>query len=483
MANGYNLHIITVGLMVAGSILRLWGVADVSFWNDEFFTVYFAQKPLAESLDLILIDAVHAPFYFIIVRPFADGSDFLARVPSIAFGLAAIPIVVYGIRRLYDDDTIAILAGAFIATNPIHVWMSRMSRPYALFFLLAFLVSYYFLRLLRGERSWQSWGIFFILSLVSYITHYFGVMLPLAQFLTMVFLLRNDAVFLRIWFVLQAIASIPILAWIVALSQQEALSFGIGWIPDPTLLDIPYTYWSMGSGFYGTTVWYLFGGVVLVSIGLIGSLLYVRRNWRMDAATLYWLMLTVWPVALVFFLSQVFINAYADRYFVVLLPGLMMLIIIGVRHVFQPRMAVLLLGLLMLQTTLFIGGTILSGTDEREDWDDVIAYLDEHIQPDDLILTDPPALVLPFRRYPSRIDEQNLVTIEDLEQPVYADRARVWIVFRNPNINVHRQTAADSFDPFNEPEAPTSDWLKNRTILERHEFKGLEILLIDLSSP
>ena len=56
-------------------------------------------------------------------------------------------MMIFMVVQLYQDREMALWAGALMAVNPFHVWLSRTARPYTMIFLLALLASYFFLML------------------------------------------------------------------------------------------------------------------------------------------------------------------------------------------------------------------------------------------------------------------------------------------------------------------------------------------------
>lgn len=469
-------------LTLGGALLRLIALADTSFWNDEFFTVFFAQQSLERSFELMLIDAVHAPAYFVMVRPFVHDGDFIARLLAVAFGVVAIPIAIGTTRRLFHDHTLALWVGALVMVNPLHIWMSRMTRPYSLLFLVALLTSYYFLRLLQGHRSIRNWLLFLVLSTLLYLTHYFGAMVAIAQFLVLVIVLRNDAMFLRVWLLVQIIAGAPLLGWIVALSQQESLSFGIAWIPVPTLLDPLLTLGSLLTGYYGAdNAYVLLPAMMLVLFGIALGLVQLAQHPLQNKAVLYGGFLTIVPLVLVFVIALNFINAFVDRYFIVILPGMLWLVVYAWWQALPTQAFSGIMLLIVLSGGLYASVTLQTGADEREDWHDAVQYVAAHYQPGDTLLINPAHGILPLRRYWPGTDVDSLtVHVDDDTADTLLDAdGRVWVLFKNPNVDIHREILQADFDPLNS-EAALSEWLQPRRayIQTITAYNGVTVLLL-----
>jgi hypothetical protein len=63
--------------------------------------------------------------------------------------------------------------------------------------------------------------------------------------------------------------------------------------------------------------------------------------------------------------------------------------------------------------------------------------------------------------------------------------ARIWVVYRNPNEDVHRMGEMPDFNPFNPKLAKMGEWLSTREsqLVEQRSFNGVKILLIDPQRP
>ncbi len=214
------------------------------------------------------------PLHFMILRVFPHDGETLLRLPSALEGFVGIALLIGVVRRLYHDDRLALVAGALLAYNPFHIWFSRGARPYALLFVLSLLSSTYFLLLMQNQRSRKNWIVFTLSSMAAYMTHYFAAALPLAQYIVFAFFLRRKRRVFRVWMVAQAIAAIPVLIWIVALTQQDVVRMNIKWIQDPGPADLFLSIWNMTLDYSGGLTWYAALGLGAVLIGLLPGLYY-----------------------------------------------------------------------------------------------------------------------------------------------------------------------------------------------------------------
>lgn len=479
-ARNMTLALVAALIVLAGAAARILSLHDDSLWSDEAFTVFFVDAPAGDFVDRLLVDGVHVPLYFALMRLLPTGSDFLLRLPCVLLGVGGIALLIGITLRLYRDCRLALWAGALLAFNPYHVWFSRMARPYALLFAVAVINSYFFLALLRGQRSRTNWLGFWLSMTAAYLTHFFAAALGLAQFVTLAFTLRDSPATLRRWLALQVLAFVPLAWWVFRLGTQEVVSFGIAWIPRPGPFDPLLTLANLGTGSDLGAPWAWLPMLAL----LAGLVLGVREAWtqrrRAEAwPDLYWFWLVMLAILPVYALSQVR-PIYADRYFMVCLPGIVLLTVRGWQQV-APRYRQLGLAALVILPGIFQVGIMLAREDnERQSWDEAAAYVAREYRPGDGFVMEVAQNLLPFLRYWD--DEAGLrAALYDPATMADAPAGRLWVVLRSPQVDVHREGTLDPFDPFAPRESAVSRWVIDHRaqVVARRDFNGLAVLLVE----
>jgi hypothetical protein len=313
------------------------------------------------------------------------------------------------------------------------------------------------------------------------LTHYSAVSLPAAQFLVLLFNFRANRGLLQRWIGAYVIALLPLSVWIFAFFRHAAERGG-GWVPIPQVADIFITIWSMTLGYDGSMEWYVIPGFVIVAAGLILSIGYTIYRARNQLDNTYWLLLILSPLIPVFAYSIAYHSIYVDRYFMVFLPALLFLIIKGWFGL--PR----LLAHAALLALIIIGAAnILTafnrGTFRRSDWEQVAEYVSAEYEDGDFILLERFNTRRAFSRYLSSDDLARMPIAELSEDFDGSGAARIWVVYRNPIEDIHRQGEMPEFDPFAADLSPMGDWLiprRDAVVLEQ-EFNGVTILLLDYS--
>src|SRR5262249_26629503 len=124
------------------AVLRFYRLGAESFWIDEVWTVQVAAQRLAgivanydPRVDLVLRD--QAPLAFLLEHFFItpEASEWYARLPSAVFGILGV-LAVFRVGRELLPHPGPLLAAAFLALSPLHVWYSQEVRWYAQWTLL-----------------------------------------------------------------------------------------------------------------------------------------------------------------------------------------------------------------------------------------------------------------------------------------------------------------------------------------------------------
>ncbi|MEB2287837.1 MAG: glycosyltransferase family 39 protein [Anaerolineae bacterium] len=529
-------------LLLLGFALRVISLGDDSLWSDEAFTVFFADAPAAEFVPLLLTDGVHVPLYFLLMRALPTGNDFMLRWPSVLLGVSGITLLIWVTLRLYGSRPLALWAGLLLACNPYHIWLSRVARPYALFFITALLASYYFLVLLRGERSAAHWAGLGLSSAACYMTHFFAAALPLAQYIVLGFTLQRpfEKLFpptpnpsptrreglsgraflpsplvgegpgmggkgwrttsqgnrrlLRQWLLVQVVALAPLAWWVYRLVTQEVVSFGIAWIPRPALADLPATLANMGVGPDGFAL-LLLPALLALAVGLTAGTYRAWSAWRAVPTDLYWFWLVTLALLPIFLLSQAR-PFYVDRYFMVFLPGLLLLTLrgwsalarggLGSLKLLSPvtwlagrSWAGVLAAIVVISGTVQVSWSLANESNERQSWHDASAFVADEYQPGDGFVMEPALSLLPFLRYwqDEALLRANLVLPQNV---LAAPHDRLWAIVTSPEVNIHREQALGPFDPLAPGDSALSRWLAGQRdhVAAQHEVNGVAVLLI-----
>ncbi len=170
-----------VVLTLLGGALRLYGLSNQSFWNDEVYSMMACQAPLDKIQALSAMPNNSLPTYFLLLRAIVGQSDqdieFKARLLSAVAGAVSIPVMV-GLIFLWSRSAVAALAGgALLAINPMHLWYSQEARAYALMLLFGLLSLLFFEMAMRRHR-WGWWTGYFLSAVIAIALHKTAILFP-----------------------------------------------------------------------------------------------------------------------------------------------------------------------------------------------------------------------------------------------------------------------------------------------------------------
>jgi hypothetical protein len=324
----------------------------------------------------------------------------------------------------------------------------------------------------------------------AYLIHYYAAVLPMTQYILFAFVLRMNRRFFRQWFISQCIAVVPLFIWIFALMRQKAVALGIGWIPKPEPQDLVRTLWNMTVGYdggilpNGRIAWYAVFGFAAAVIGLGWGMTYALRHRKERAHwhEFYWLIMVVSTVLATLAVST-FRPLYVDRYFIVYLPALLMLMLVGWTHLPFAKARIALTLLTILVCVVNIAVVFHRGDQESDDWDGAAHYVEQRYQSGDGLLFYTPVELYATVRYSDLQDAPTawLQNAPDPDEQYETLPARIWLVFRNPHPAVHRLGVMPDFDPLESSDSMISHWLADHhdQIVETKVFNGVAVVLVD----
>lgn len=461
-------------LTLGALLLRLIDLGAPGFWFDEAYTHLIARLPAPTAWQALLVDGVHPPLHYAIARAvvWLDGGEFALRVPSALAGALAVPVAFALGRRWFDGRT-AWLTAALLAVSPFHLWHSRDARMYSLLALLSAGAMLAYARWLERPGHARAAALAGV-SALAYLTHYFALMVPLVQFAHLTLRLRRHPRALRGWTAAQALAAVPLAAWIGALALRDAQVFGIGWIPAPSLADLPATLVSFTVGYDGPpSAWQWGGALACLALAACGAAAQGRQDGR--ALTLLWALL---PALLTLGLS-LRRPLYMDRFLIGSLVPLLLLVAAGAGRLPGRAAPAVAAALLVVFGAAGWGFSIAPGQ-TREQWREA-AQLLERAGPDEAIIARTLQIVVPLSLYyrgglPLQAMETNR-TVSPLEE-LAAGRAGTWLVYWNAAADAHRVAGSPPFHPGDEVDPQAAAWLAGLgpPLIERFDLEGVTLL-------
>lgn len=87
-----------------------------------------------------------------------------------------------------------------------------------------------------------------------------------------------------------------------------------------------------------------------------------------------------------------------------------------------------------------------------------MTFVQENYQSGDSFVMQEAIALLPFRRYYSDEKAYDMERFDYAELEDVPTHDRIWVIYNNPRVNIHRQTVIQKFNPYQD-NPPISEWL------------------------
>jgi 4-amino-4-deoxy-L-arabinose transferase-like glycosyltransferase len=309
-------------VLLVGGLFRFSALGEQSLWIDEAFTHWFASRGAADLLNTLRLDMGNLPLHFLLTNPFTESGEAALRlVPALA-GFAAIPLC-YLLGKSSGGPIAGFISSIFWALHPMAIWYARDAKPYALAGTLSAACLLLYLEYRKNPQVQ-----FIVLAIpalaIGLLTHYYFFLVAMALVLAAAIEMPSSPRRFRIWTMITLIAGIPfalLLGWYLT---QPDPQIGLGWISRPAIFDLLATVGNLLSGYAGELSFtaLIFGLVTLIFASraiLAGTDRFLRIVAICGIALP---ILGVWIISLRR-------PIYMDRYFIVLLPWMSLLVGVG----------------------------------------------------------------------------------------------------------------------------------------------------------
>lgn len=206
---------------------------------DEPFSVYNAQKSLAEILKIPAQGEPNPPLFMILlhfwIKLFGIETASLRILPLLFNAVTVIFIYLAG-KRFFSLWTGLVASGLFLFST-YHFFHGIEARTYSLFSMATAASLYFYLLFARNPKNYKALAGLILSNILMLYSHYFGWFVVFSQFLTSFFFIRNFRMFFRfmIPFVGTTVGFLPMVPIII---RQFEKSTRIGtWVKPPKATD------------------------------------------------------------------------------------------------------------------------------------------------------------------------------------------------------------------------------------------------------
>ena len=209
-------------------LIRLYRLDAQGITLDEGFSIFLAKAPFAEFARTLWRSELNMAPYYLLLRGwihFGHG-EWIIRLLGVALSTATVPVV-YGLgHRLFNART-GMVAAALLALQPYHVELARNARSSPLVVLLVCLASLCFLQGLKNPTR-LIWAAYALLSAAAVYSHFFALLVIVAQWASLLFLRRVEIPRKHILYAL-ALLIVLLLPWAIFMLTSDGTT-RLSWV-------------------------------------------------------------------------------------------------------------------------------------------------------------------------------------------------------------------------------------------------------------
>lgn len=463
---------VTALITLVAAVLRFVHLGRESFWFDEALSVAFVRLDPAAFWKLISGDEANMALYYVLLRGWQwfGMNEVAIRSLSAVTGVLGVPVIYALARRLFGTKT-GLIAALLLAVNEFAIRYSQEARAYSLVMLFVLLSSLFFVRALQSD-SRADWAGYILASTLAAYCHIFAFFVLAAHLVSLAapipWRVRKRNLFLSGAAI--AVLTAP-LVFVILLHTGGALT----WVQPSTLISVYWVFIELaGSRF-------LVGAFAACAVVALVAFVYglVRRRVTSEiwgvGLTLSWLIV---PVAITFAISMRR-PMFVDRYLIVSLPALVLVMAYAVARLRSPWLIGLVVLILLRMTARDL--RVYENKPVKEDWRDATAEILAQATPNDGIIFNLAPGSHAFKYYAQlagRTDvlAEILYPPHDWDDParpqpslfetVAHSRSHIWLVETHLDSSTHLPVARDLRKTLAGQYASVSE----------HDFRGVTIL-------
>jgi 4-amino-4-deoxy-L-arabinose transferase-like glycosyltransferase len=386
-------------VLIGGILLRFTGLANESYWVDEITTIRLLEGDLQVLLGQIF--GGRPPVYMLSAFAWSQlfGVSEVATRSLTALASSVSLFMLYLLGKKLFNNRVALIATLLMALSAFQLYHAQDIRYYSfltLFTLLSYLFFVYFLETARIYHV----TLYCIASLLMFYSHSYGVFILASQSLFFTLFIFKHRSKIIPWLASQITIGLLIAPMLMA--QMSGAGDGVmGWLPLPKFHELLRTFYRFIFGYDGqeTIIAASIGIGIIILAALVGFLRSGASQKRKVARQLWsnalressgisplilvgcWLII---PVISPFILSFVLGPMYLDRYVSTAAPALYLLIALAI--VTLRQWVPLTLSVVIVTGMLIPGLHFFFTQDQKEQWYEVAAFIDEQSQENDVIV-------------------------------------------------------------------------------------------------
>ena len=393
-------RIFLVIIMLVATALRFYQLGTESIWIDEHFSILDA-----ESLDLGT-----RPLYYALLHVWMQfgSSDAWLRSLSIPFSLGSIILLYRLSRRLLSSATVGLMAALLMAVSPLFVGYAQEIRMYALSTFLGLWGTLILAQVLQHPEKIRPISVigWLVTRLLAVMSTPLNVLLLLPDTLLLFWRFRRNRKVMITFVVGLALVGLLWIPFAQVLSEAAPRFMG-GWViyqPDLDMIQIlamlseVTVFWPMSDlqtlrGAPAPLDWgweriitLLYTGFTGIAVSVLGvGVLQLVRKHR-HRLELGWLVAWAFlPIAAIAFVSIVSASIWRERYLMLAVPYVFVLLAVGLREIWRHYRAIALAVAIAYAVAVSGGLHHYYTTLYHDDWRGVAEFIRSNEQPGDVI--------------------------------------------------------------------------------------------------
>jgi hypothetical protein len=329
-----------VAILFLGAVLRFYKLDFQSIWLDEIHSMNEANPKLSftEIYSVMKTGEQMPPLYFYTLHylfVFFGYTTFVARMFSAVIGVMSI-YYIYVLGKELVNKEMGLIAGLLLSLNTYHLYYSQEARPYGFLMLFTIIAFYRLVKYIKipNRKNAVYYG---IAAGIMILSHFFGLFVLLSQcFILLIFLLLTGKKERMQFFVNSAISGIVALILFIPAIKTflEVSQIKQFWIPPTDLNTIKQIF----KDFCGNSDFLLYLSIIALLYYVVIFIKEKRTNKEEKGIVennhlLAFIILASWVIivlAVPIIRSYLVIPMIISRYFIVILPGLILLISIAI---------------------------------------------------------------------------------------------------------------------------------------------------------
>lgn len=231
---------VVAAVTTTGAAVRVFHLGAQSLWLDELFSVFLARRDWSAIVTGTALDQEPPLYYFLLHLALQwNAGEMAARLVSVVFAIATIPLLFALARAMFDDRT-AVASTIILSLSPFQVSFAQEARMYAQLTFFTLVALYGFVQAWRGGLL-EGWVLFSVGTSLALYTHNLAILNLVAVDVFAALDSERRRIRLRGLFIANACIIVLFSPWLAVLPQQIVGVYGGYWEAPASLIGLVST--------------------------------------------------------------------------------------------------------------------------------------------------------------------------------------------------------------------------------------------------